>query len=180
MGFPKALLEFGGETFLDRLIHRLGAECAQVIVVLGAEADRIQAGLRAADRAVIVRNPDYRLGQITSMQCGLRAVPVDARGVMFTLVDHPNPAPDTVAALAAHAAPIAIPRHAGRRGHPIFLSSRLIPEFLALDATQSARTVLERHAGEVAYLEVDDPGILDDVDDREAYRRLQESAGIVR
>ena len=176
MGFPKALLEFRGETFLDRLIHRLSAACAPVIVVLGAEADRIRAGLRAADRAVIVRNPDYLQGQITSMQCGLRSVPADARAILFTLVDHPNPAPETIAALTAHTGPITIPRHTGRRGHPILLSSRLIPEFLALDASESARTVLTRHAAGIEYLEVDDPGILDDVDDPEAYRRLQSAA----
>jgi molybdenum cofactor cytidylyltransferase len=176
MGYPKALLEFRGETFLDGLIHALAVECAPVVAVLGAEAERVRAGLRAADRATIVVNPDYRLGQITSMQCGLRAIPSEVRGLLFTLVDHPNPARATVAALAAHTGAIAIPRYGGRRGHPIYLASGLIPEFLALDAGQSARTVLERHAGEIAYLEVDDPGILDDVDDAEAYRRLTKPA----
>src|ERR1039457_3875681 len=43
--------------------------------------------------------PDLRLGQLTSMQCGLCAVPADADGVLFTLVDHPAVAPATIAAL---------------------------------------------------------------------------------
>src|SRR5436190_17427978 len=90
MGFPKALLEFRGETFLDGLIQTFGPHCAPVVAVLGAEAPRIRAGLRLAHRAVILENPDWPLGQITSMQCGLRAAPADARGVLFTLVDHPN------------------------------------------------------------------------------------------
>ena len=45
MGSPKALLEFDGETFLDRLILTLGGACSPVIVVLGCEPQRIRAGL---------------------------------------------------------------------------------------------------------------------------------------
>jgi molybdenum cofactor cytidylyltransferase len=106
------------------------------------------------------------------MQCGLRAVPPGARGVLFTLVDHPNVADATVRALLETGAPLAIPRYQGRRGHPIWFSRDLIAEFLALDIASTARDVVDRHAAEIHYLEVDDPAILDDVDDPEAFRRL--------
>jgi molybdenum cofactor cytidylyltransferase len=144
-----------------------------VVVVLGAEAGRIRAGLRAPGRALVVENPDYKLGQITSMQRGLRDVPPDARGVLFTLVDHPNVRSTTVAQLLRQEAAVALPRYQGRRGHPLYFSRELAAEFLALDPASSARTVLERHAAEIRYVDVDDPGILDDVDDPEAYRRLK-------
>jgi molybdenum cofactor cytidylyltransferase len=113
------------------------------------------------------------MGQITSMQCGLRAVPPATRGVLFTLVDHPNVAESTIADLLRQDALLAIPRHRGRRGHPIYFSREVAAEFLAVDPSASARVVLERHAGDIRYVDVDDPGILDDVDDPEAYRRLQ-------
>ena len=172
MGFPKALLEFRGETFLDRLIRTFAAYCTPVVAVLGAEAERIRAGLAAAAGAAIVVNPDYPRGQLSSLQCGLRAVPADSPGVLFTLVDHPAVGGGTIEALLAAAAPIAIPRYRGRRGHPVFFSHALAPEFLALDAEASARVVLERHAAEIRYVDVDDPGILSDVDDPDAYRRF--------
>jgi|SRR5581483_3854973 len=172
MGFPKALLEFRGETFLDGLIRTFGAYCSPVVAVLGADAGRIRSGIRAASGATIVENPDWRLGQLTSMQCGLRAVPAEARGVLFTLVDHPNVRIETVAELVRQDSVFAIPRHAGRRGHPLYFSRELATEFLALDRSATARVVLERHAAEIRYVDVDDPGILDDVDDPEAYRRL--------
>jgi CTP:molybdopterin cytidylyltransferase MocA len=174
MGYPKALLEFRGETFLDRLIRTFRAQCSPVVAVLGAEAARIRTGLKAAAMATIVENPDWKQGQITSMQAGLRAVPADARGVLFTLVDHPNVRPETVAELVRQDARLAIPRYTGRRGHPIYFASELAAEFLALAPASTAREVRERHAGEIRYVEVDDPGILDDVDDPEAYRRLLE------
>jgi molybdenum cofactor cytidylyltransferase len=173
MGTPKALLDFRGETFLDGLIRAFSESCAPVVVVLGAEAERIRGGLRYAEKAHIVVNADYRRGQITSLQCGLRAVPADARGVLFTLVDHPNVRQSTLQALLGRSgAPLVIPRYRGRRGHPVFCARELVPEFLALGAEESAKTVVERHGAGITYVEVDDPGILEDVDDPEAYLRL--------
>jgi CTP:molybdopterin cytidylyltransferase MocA len=172
MGFPKALLEFGGETFLDRLIRTFAAHCAPVVAVLGAEAERVRAGLRLVDRASIVVNSDYLRGQLSSMQCGLRDVPEHAAGVLFTLVDHPDVRDTTIRKLLGSRAPVAMPRFNGRRGHPIWFSRALVPEFLALSPDSTAKIVLERHSHEIDYVEVDDPGILDNVDDPDAYRRF--------
>ena len=174
MGSPKALLEYRGETFLDRLIGLFSHCSSPVVAVLGAHAEVVRAGLRRAGDAVLVENPGYRLGQLTSMQCGLRAIPPDAAGVLFTLADHPAVEPSTLAALLAqglsHA--LRIPRYRGRRGHPIWFSASLIPEFLALPVTSSAREVITRHTEEIAYLDLNDPGILADIDDPVAYRTL--------
>jgi molybdenum cofactor cytidylyltransferase len=172
MGSPKALLEFRGDTFLDRLIRCFSAYCAPVIVVLGHEPEVIRAGVRAAGSAVFVLNPDYSRGQFSSLQCGLRAVPEEAAGVLFTPVDHPNIEPATVRQLIAAGAPIAIPQYLGRHGHPVLFTRALIPEFLALGPDAQARQVLHGHAGEIRYLDVADPGILDDIDDPDAYHRL--------
>ena len=172
MGSPKALLEFRGETFLDRLIRCFSAHCSPVIVVLGHEPEVIRAGVRSAGKAVFVLNPDYSKGQFSSMQCGLRAVPEDAEGILFTPVDHPNIEAATVRQLIDAGAPIAIPQYLGRHGHPVLFRRTLIPEFLALGPDSQARQVLHGHVSEIRYLDVADPGILDDIDDPDAYHRL--------
>jgi molybdenum cofactor cytidylyltransferase len=176
MGSPKALLEFQGETFLDRLIGLFGQCCSPVIVVLGGHKETVRAGLRRAGDALLLENPDFQRGQLSSMQCGLRAVAGDADGVLFTLVDHPAVTSATIAALLnqpdSAAETIRIPRWDGRHGHPIWFSRSLVPEFLALPSGASAREVLTRHASEIAYIDVDDPGIVADVDDPSAYARL--------
>jgi molybdenum cofactor cytidylyltransferase len=177
MGFPKALLLYRERTFLDTLSGLFAARCSPVIVVLGAHAEEIRAG--AARPATFVVNPAYRSGQTGSMQCGLRAVPPDAGGVLFTLVDHPAVAPETIDALlcgSGGAALLRVPRHRGRRGHPIWLSRELIPEFLALPEDGAARDVVRRHALHTEFLDVEDPGILADIDDPEAYRNLTGAA----
>jgi molybdenum cofactor cytidylyltransferase len=172
MGFPKALLRYREGTFLDRLAGLFAARCSPVIVVLGAEADRIRAAAHPA--ATFVVNPDWVRGQTTSMQCGLGAVPPDADGVLFTLVDHPAVAPATIDALLAgpRAALLRVPQYHGRRGHPIWFSRGVIPEFLALPETGAARDVVRSHTAQTEFLDVDDPGILADIDDPEAYRGL--------
>ena len=176
MGSPKALLDFHGENFLDRLIRCFSSRCSPVIVVLGHEPEVIRAGVRSPGKAVFVLNPDYELGQLSSLQCGLKAVPSDAGGVLFTPVDHPNIEPETVARLVESRAAIAIPQYLGRHGHPVWISQRIVPEILALPPESQARVVIHRHAAEIEYIDMADPGILDDVDDPDAYRRLLESA----
>lgn len=177
MGSPKALLEFRGATFLDRLVDVFSQYCAPVVVVLGCGADTIRSGIGRPERVVFAENRDYRLGQLSSMQCGLRAIPESADGVLFTLVDHPNVQPATIEALlSTPLAPLAIPRFQGRRGHPIYFRRDLAQEFLSLPPDSSAKAVVSHHADHIQFADVDDPGILDDVDDPAAYRRLLETA----
>jgi len=175
MGFPKALLRYRDETFLDTLTGLFAARCEPVIVVLGAHADRIREGTRRP--AMFVRNADYQRGQTSSMQCGLRAVPPDAEGVLFTLVDHPAVTAATLDALLGGQAGMArpllrVPRHGGRRGHPVWFSRDLIAEFLELPETGAARDIVRNHAAQTEFLDVDDAGILADIDDPAAYGRL--------
>lgn len=180
MGCPKPLLAYRGETFLDRLIGVLGSRCSPVVVVLGHDAEAIRAGCRRADEAMFAINENWREGQLSSMQCGLRAVPAGAGGVMFTPADFPAITDETVAALAARfergGAPLVIPRYRQRRGHPVCCSRALIAEFLSLPPDSQAREVIHRHAAEAVYIDVDDPGVLLDVDDPEAYHNLIRAA----
>lgn len=171
MGFPKALLPYCGETFLDTLIGLFAARCAPVIVVLGAGAAAIRE--QVTRPATFVLNPDYTRGMTSSLQCGLQAVPDDVEGVLLTLVDHPAVSPATVDALLAGPRPrLRVPRFGAKRGHPIWLSRELIPEFLAIPEGGAARDVVHAHAAETEFLDVEDPGILADIDDPEAFHKL--------
>ena len=176
MGSPKALLEFRGETFLDRLTGIFSAFCEPVVVVVGSDADRIRCAVKHPERAVFAENANYQLGQLSSMQCGLRLLPQTIEGVLFTLVDHPNPQPSTIAALLEQPRPrLAIPQCQGRHGHPIYFDAGLAAEFLSIPADSQAKVVIARHRDQTRWVDVDDSGILDDVDDPAAYRRLIET-----
>jgi len=171
MGSPKALLDYHGETFLDRLIRLFALRCDPVVVVLGARAEEIRT--RISQPATVTINRDYQLGQTSSMQCGLRAIG-EVSGVLFTLVDHPAVEPGTLDALldGGPSPLVRVPRYDGRRGHPVWFSAALIPEFLALPPTGAARDVVRAHAPQTEFLDVNDPGILADIDDPAAYSAL--------
>lgn len=183
MGSPKALLPYRGATFLETLVALFERRCSPVIVVLGAGAERIQRSWRQRAQGDsrgpgalhIVLNPDYERGQLCSMQCGLRAVPSEADGVLFTLVDHPAVSEATIEALLGEpdGRPLLrAPRCQGRRGHPIWFSRALIPEFLAEPDGGAARDVVRRHEAETEFIDVEDSGILADIDDPAAYASL--------
>jgi molybdenum cofactor cytidylyltransferase len=178
MGSPKALLELGSETFLDHLISVFSTVCSPVVVVLGHDAQVIRSGLRRRDAAVFVLNRNYRQGQLSSLQCGLAAVPHEAVGVVFTPVDYPLIRSSTMGRIAAcfekraNDELFVIPRSHGRRGHPVCCAREVIPEFIALPSGGQARDVVHRYREQTCYVDVDDPGILDDADDPEAYKRL--------
>jgi len=177
MGTAKALLDYRGETFLDRLIRIFGESCSSVTVVLGHDPS-IQNRIIRANHAMFVFNPDYQKGQLTSLQCGLRSVPEEADAVLFTPVDYPAVASSTVKKVIGAAAnnQFAVPRYDSRHGHPILFSTAFIGEFLALPVDGEARTVVHRNISRTVYVDVDDPGILRDVDDPRAYAELQEAS----
>jgi molybdenum cofactor cytidylyltransferase len=173
MGEPKALLVYKGETFLDRLIGIFAAGCEQVIVVLGGNATAIRNGI--SHDAHFVINAEWELGQASSLQCGLAAASSDVETILFTPVDCPAINPGTVAALLGAYKPGAsfvIPRFDGRRGHPVLFDAALKHEFLSLSPQQSAREIVHRYVTSTRYVDVEDPGILRDIDEPADYQAL--------
>lgn len=181
MGEPKALLQIQGETFLDRLIRVYAGLFSPVVVVLGAEAETVRGGLRNPGSARFVVNERWPLGQLTSLQHGIAALPPAADGCFFTPVDCPRVHPATLAALArafdGNRPPplVVMPRHDGRRGHPVGCARELFADLLSLAPEQSARAVLHAHPERTCTVDVEDAGVLDDVDTPGDYRGMETS-----
>lgn len=172
MGRPKALLPVRNTTFVQHLIALMAPYCDPIVVVLGHNPDPIR--LAIGETATVVINSNFRLGQFSSMQRGLAVLPADVEGIVFTLVDNPDPSPSTIEALISLEAPISIPLYYGRKGHPVFFRKDVIAEFMALSPDSQANLVARRHAMETRLVPVDDPAILEDIDDAEALRHFRE------
>jgi molybdenum cofactor cytidylyltransferase len=101
-----------------------------------------------------------------SLACGI-AETAGADGWLIALADMPYIKESTfrslVEALRAGAELVA-PVHAGQRGHPVGFSAMFRSELLALDGDRGARQLLTRHADRLVRCEIDDPGVLMDVD----------------
>jgi molybdenum cofactor cytidylyltransferase len=175
MGRPKPLLSAGGRSFVRAVITTLKAGGVdRVVVVVRPAVPDVVAEVASAG-ADAVPNPDPDRGQLSSLLAGLDAVDrpgVD--GVLVTLVDVPLVRATTVAALLARAAvsPAPILRVAcrGAHGHPVIFTRPVFAALRAADPAAGARPVMR--AFTVENVEVDDPGILRDVDTPDDYDRL--------
>ena len=99
----------------------------------------------------------------------------EAGGWIVALADMPRIRPETIRRIAravAGGTKIAAPIFNGERGHPVGFSSALKPELLSLSGDSGARSVLQRHKDTIELVEVDDAGVLLDIDTRNDLGRV--------
>lgn len=174
---PKPLLPWGASTVIGTVAATLlAAGIAEVIVVTGHRREAIEAAL--ADHAHAVRcvyNPAYRSGEmLASVQVGLAAATPESAGALLALADQPQMQVAVVRQVLrafddSGGQALVIPSYAMRRGHPILLPRWLWNEVLAVPAGETLRTVIQRHATAIRYVEVDTPAVLADLDTPEQY-----------
>lgn len=98
----------------------------------------------------------------------------DAAGWIVALADMPRIRPTTIARVAqalAAGADIAAPAYQGDRGHPVGFSRRFLPELQALIGDSGARALVQRNQALLRVIDIDDPGILFDIDRRDDLSR---------
>jgi molybdenum cofactor cytidylyltransferase len=139
----------------------------EVLAVVAPPIDHNQLELHrllTAEGCTLAINPRAVEGQGTSIACAVDATS-SADGWVIVLADMPAIQPDTlrrvVDALKAGTA-TAAPAYRGRRGHPVGFAAAMRAELLALTGDTGARSVLAQHPPQL--IEVDDPGVLYDVD----------------
>jgi len=147
-----------------------------------AESGRLHADLAAAHHRGAAgfevhfeRNPKWKSGMLSSAQAGLRsALQFKPKGVLVLPVDHPAVKGATCIALAdmlreataaytprerAKFAYALVPRHKGRRGHPVALSPALAAAIAGDKGAHDLSDAVRRSARLVGYLDVTDAGI---------------------
>lgn len=99
-----------------------------------------------------------------------------ASGWLMLPGDMPLVRPGTLRAVAAalERHPVVYAQHRGRRGHPVGFAAELYSELVLLDGDEGARRIVARYP--VHGEEVDDPGVLVDVDTQEDLAAVQASA----
>lgn len=176
MGRPKALLPYNGRLFIDLILENLSAAgCAPVIPVLGNNAQKIL-DRSLAKRYPHVLNPHPEAGMLSSVKQGIKRIPAECSSVVVALTDHPFVTRATYSQLIKLAATqperIIIPAYRGRHGHPVCVGRFLFEDILNTPDTSSLRAVFQTHKEKILYLDVNDAGIVCDVDTPEEYARL--------
>jgi molybdenum cofactor cytidylyltransferase len=117
-------------------------------------------------RVVPCAHADEGMG--VTLACGI-AASSDADGWIIALGDMPWIASKTIRAVAdtvASGADIVAPSYRGQRGHPIGFSHRHLDALRALTGDAGARPLIERNRDRLTWIDVDDAGVLRDVDTR--------------
>lgn len=167
MGYPKPLLRIDGTTFVDHVARAMLDVVARLVVVVGAHADRVRPAVPQDSRIAIIENRNWTRGQLSSLKVGLRALG-NSDAALVHLADHPTVRPATFRATAdtylRGGAPIVVARYRGRRGHPVLFSRDVFAELDAAPDSEGARVVLNADPKRVVYVDVDDPGVVLDLD----------------
>jgi molybdenum cofactor cytidylyltransferase len=176
MGRPKALLPYREGTFLEHLIQvtrhpRIGI----TRVVLGAGAENIQK-IAKLDSSLVVLNPDWELGQLSSICAGVRSLEaIETDGIVLCPVDHPLVSARLVSELVdrfyEEKKAIVLPTYKGKRGHPVIFSSGLFGELLAAPTEMGARAVVWAHSADVLEVPTDEEGVILNLNDPDMLKR---------
>jgi molybdenum cofactor cytidylyltransferase len=170
----------------DKLLHPLSAQTPvavtalanlraaipHVIAVVRPGAPLLENRLSEAGATVILcANADEGMG--ASLATAVIASG-DVAGWVIALADMPYIRPETIRKIAASltaGAAIVAPAYRGERGHPVGLSARFRAQLEALRGDEGARSVLRLNEGSVTLVDVDDPGVRQDIDTPDDLRR---------
>ena len=168
-GVNKMLAAIDGKPMVARVADAvLASKARPVIVVVGHEADRVQAALQERELA-IVGNPDFESGLSASLGRGLSALPDGIDGALVCLGDMPRIGADAIDRLIGAFDPdgrstICVPTYRGKQGNPVLWARRFFPEIMEITGDVGARHLIGAYADQVRQVEMPTDDVLFDVD----------------
>ena len=164
-GVFKMALDFNGKTMLQRNIESMYKFCNRMIVVGGYQVEKIQALTTAYEKVKVVYNESFQEGMFSSARKGMGFV--KAERFFFTPGDYPLLTEEVCKALLEAEGEVIVPSFKGRKGHPILLGNSCIQEIM--EEPKDSNLKLYLHKKQCTIIEVDNEGILLDVDTIEDY-----------
>jgi len=182
MGSHKLLEKFGDHALVYWAVDHAVSACHRVIVVLGHDADAVRAVLPYGDELIVVTNADYERGMLTSIARGAAEVRSDR--FFVAPADMPFLRPELFRAIAdaPGEATAWFPDYHGRSGHPVLISSSVVPALTRTAACGKPRgsTLKPMRKFLAGYttvtVPVDDDGSIIDIDTMDALQRYADRA----
>jgi molybdenum cofactor cytidylyltransferase len=156
--------KLGADSVLVRTLRNaIASEMTVVLVVSEALAEEARGLVPAEDIVVVDARSQTSWGMGDSIAAGV-SIHASASGWLVLPGDMPfiRPASLRAVAEALDQQPIAFAQHRGRRGHPVGFGAEMFSELVMLKGDEGARRLLARYP--TAAVELDDPGVLFDID----------------
>lgn len=155
----------------------LKSRADEVLAVTGFRADDVRAALSGLN-IKFAHNPDFAAGLSSSLRTGAAALDKKADACLVCLGDMPMVRAKTVNTLieafqAAEGPVICAPVCGGKRGNPVLWSSHFFEALTDMQGDKGARSLMAEHASYVIETDVDDQGVLIDIDTPEALTALE-------
>lgn len=175
MGSQKLLLPFAQSTIIETVVDNvLNSSIEHVLVVLGANQSEVR-NILGSRPVQFCYNKEHEDGMLSSVKCGIRALPSDALTALIYMGDQPGIPPSVsnsvIEAYSEELFGIVIPVHMHRRGHPLLVDMKYRKEIEQLDLEEGLRSLRHYFPEDVLEVEVDEPGILVDIDTPEDYKK---------
>ena len=175
MGAQKLLLLLGDRPVIAHIVDEvLRSPVDRVFVIVGLDGARVAEAL-AGRRVEFATNPDPEGEMLTSIRCGLRAMPEDCAAVLMVLGDQPGVTADVIAAIVqafqTSGRGIVAPIYKGKRGHPLLFAMRYRDELLNQYDDVGLCGLLRAHPEDVFEVEIPAPSVIEDMDLPEDYER---------
>ena len=174
MGRVKQLLLLARKPVIRHCLDALlDSGIRDILVVIGPQHEEIVKRLQGLPvRIAVNETPNSEMAD--SLRIGLRALGLAQTGVLVCLSDHPLVSAMTIRALADayRDSPdrIIIPVYGGRRGHPALFPIAMISDIFS---GMTLRDIVQNNSRSVLTINVDDEGVLLDLDTEEDYRTMQ-------
>ncbi len=136
----------------------------RVVIVTGAYHESIKSFFDDAVNTIIVHNPDYEKGMFTSVKTGMART---TGSVVITPGDIPLIKPSTIETILNATGKVRLPVYQNRKGHPLYLDASLREALLEKPDTYNLKAF--RNEYHYQQVEVQDSGVLFDVDTQEAF-----------
>ena len=166
-GGGKLIADIDGEPLLTHTLRSLlDGGISSIVVVLAPDAAFESVAPLNDSRVMAIVNPDPSRGMFSSIHAGLAHAP-EGHPILVLPGDMPFVKSATVATivtLARESGNIVSPRFSRRRGHPVALPASLLEHVLRAAPTSTLADVLDRFTDRREEIDVDDPGVLRDVD----------------
>ena len=178
MGQPKQLLPLGNKPVIRHCLDNLvAAGIKDIVVVLSQRESEILNSMKDLPVQIVFNeNPESEMAE--SVRIGLRTLTDFSTGVLVHLSDHPLVSAKTLKSIVqCHLEipdKIIIPQYKGKRGHPSLFPKPVIDEiFVGL----TLRDIIKRDSSRIKFLDVDDEGVILDMDTKEDYEKIPKKIG---
>ena len=179
MGHPKQLLPLGNKTVIRHCLDNLvEAGIKDIVVVLSQRGSEIFNSMKDIPvQTVFNENPESEMAE--SVRTGLRSLAGSSTGVLVHLSDHPLASAATLKSIVQHhletPGKIIVPLYKKKRGHPSLFPMPVIDEVFE---GFTLRDIINRDSGRIRFLDVNDEGVILDIDTREDYERILQKMGV--